>query len=133
MNRSTKTDLKDRQCVDLEELRNHDKMARQIKVLSDMLTKLLGYDFMDQSTEQMGLEEQVMALHKAVFQNHEDKQSVIKPGSLEEIGCMIDEIEEGVADMAARRIVENNLEKKVIDLMEKRQRQYMNDLKLLGS
>ena len=35
-----------------------------------------------------------------------------------------------MADLAARRAVENKLEQKVIDLMEKRQQQYMNDMKL---
>ncbi len=130
MNHSTKADLKDRQCMDLEEFRNRDNLARRIRILSDMLTKLLGRDFMDQSMEQMGLEEKVLALHKVVFQNHEDKQSVVIPESMEEVGYMINEIEEGIADIAARRMIENNLEKKVIDLMEKRQHQYMNDLKL---
>jgi hypothetical protein len=56
--------------------------------------------------------------------------AVERPDNVEEIGRMIREIEEGLADMAARRMVENNLEKKVIDLMEKRQHQYMNELKL---
>ena len=130
MSHSTKTEWKDRQCMDLEEFRNRDSLARQIKVLSDMLTKLLGRDSIDQSMEQMGLEEKVMALHKLVFQNDKEKQSVGKPDNVEEINHMVDEIEEGLANMAARRTVENNLEKKVIDLMEKRQHQYMNELKL---
>jgi hypothetical protein len=74
LNHSTKTEWKDRQCMDLEEFRNRDSLARQVRVLSDMLTKLLDRDSMDQSMEQMGLEEKVMALHKLVFQDDWRKQ-----------------------------------------------------------
>ena len=48
----------------------------------------------------------MLALHKIVFRNHKDKHSAVKPDSLEKVGQMISEIEEGVADMAARRIIE---------------------------
>lgn len=130
MNHSTKTEMKDRQCMDLEEFRSRDSLARQVKALSDMLTKFLGREFIDQSMEHMGLEEKVMALHKLIFKNDKEKQSLVKPHNAEEIGRMISEIEEGMADLAARRAVENKLEQKVIDLMEKRQQQYMNDMKL---
>lgn len=130
MSHSTKTEWKDRQCMDVEEFRNRDSLARQVRVLSDMLAKLLDRDSMDQSMEQMGLEEKVTALHKLVFQDDCRKQCIERPDNVEEIGRMVREIEEGLANMAARRMVENNLEKKVIDLMEKRQHQYMNELRL---
>ena len=56
MNHSTKANLKDRQCMDLDEFRYRDSLGRQVKVLSDMLAKLLGRDLVDQSIDQMGLE-----------------------------------------------------------------------------
>ncbi|HHY82230.1 MAG TPA: ATP-dependent protease, Lon family [Clostridiales bacterium] len=95
-----------------------------------MLGRILGRDTIEQSMEEMGLEERVLTLHRLVFKNDQGKQAASKPSDTAQISLMVREIEEGVAEMMARRAVENNLEKQVIDLMEKRQQQYLNELKL---
>ena len=210
MNGSTETDLHKDNCVGMEEYRDRDRLARQVKVLSDMLVRIMGRDSVDESMEQMGLEEKVLALHRLVFQNKSQKirgsskpekvrkqtdirdpaaargaegnspdesgpgeksgpasessewstgegsgpedateqlDAVKQPDATKQLGAanpadapvpmdasrirgMVEEIEEGLAEMVARRTVENTLEKQAVDIMEKRHRQYMDEIKL---
>jgi ATP-dependent Lon protease len=127
LNHSRETDLEAGNCIAMEGFRDRDGLTRQVKVLSDMLVKLMGCDPMEESMEQMGLEEKVLALHKLVFK---DEKEIRKPVDTDHIISIVEEIEEGMADMLAKRAVENNLEMKVVDIMEKRQRQYMDEIKL---
>jgi len=112
------------------EFQGSNNLAGQVKVLSDMLGRILGQDTIDQSMKDMGLEDKVLTLHNLVFKDNKERKAAARPSDSAQISRMVQEIEEGVAEMMARRAVEYNVEKQVIDLMEKRQQQYMNELKL---
>lgn len=116
------------------EVQPREPITRQIQVLYDLLGKILGEESLNRSIEGLALEEmvvsnadqeKVLALHRLVFQDQEAR--LPKP---EQIRPMLAEIEEGMADLLARRTVEHRLEQLVAEKMEKQQRQYMDELKL---
>lgn len=125
MNRSTERDIELNNCINMDGLRDRDQLSRQVKVLYDMLGKVMGQDLIDKSVEGMGPEDKVLALYKLVYK---DKSiNTLDPSHISE---MISEIEDGIADILARRTVEHRLELQVADKMEKRQRQYMDEIKV---
>lgn len=116
------------------EAQQGEQIIRQIQVLYDLLGKILGEESLNRSIEGLALEEaaasgavreRVMALHKLVFVDQEAELP-----KLGQIRPMLAEIEDGMAELLARRTVEHRLEQLVAEKMEKQQRQYMDELKL---
>jgi ATP-dependent Lon protease len=72
------------------------------------------------------LPERVLALQKLVFED----PTVSKVPSLDEIPAILEEIEDELADIMARRAVEDKLEKKIAERMEERHREYVHEIKM---
>jgi len=128
LNQSSCTE-KNNNCPIGPEAVNEADLLRQIKVLQDMLGRILGLEAdgkapESQPAEETGLHEQVAALYKLTFD--ED----IALSDTAQLGEVVKKIEDGIADIAARKTVERRLEKQVLEKLEKQQRQYMDELKL---
>ncbi len=72
------------------------------------------------------LPERVLALQKLVFED----PTVNKVPALDEIPAVLEEIEDELADLMARRAVEDKLEKKIAEKMEERHREYVQEIKM---
>ncbi len=72
------------------------------------------------------LPERVLALQKLVFED----PTVSKLPAIDEIPAILEEIEDELADLMARRAVEDKLEKKIADRMEERHREYVQEIKM---
>jgi len=113
---------------------DQEQTDRQIKALYDMLGRILGQEHLDKAVEGLKLkqmmaspviEEKVLALHKLVFKDNKPQLA-----EHDEIRTMLKEIEDGMAELVARRTVEYRLEQQVAEKLEKRQQQYMDEIKL---
>jgi ATP-dependent Lon protease len=125
------------QAGEVLELESHlEKMqlTKKIQALYDFLGKIMGKEIMDQSIKSMNLkskaesssmEERVTVLRKLVFKDQE-----MQPAEPQMITNVLEEIEEGIADILARKTVEHRLQHMVAERLEKRQRQYMDEIKL---
>lgn len=72
------------------------------------------------------LPERVLALQKLVFED----PTVNKLPAIDEIPAILEEIEDELADLMARRAVEDKLEKKIAERMEERHREYVQEIKM---
>jgi ATP-dependent Lon protease len=72
------------------------------------------------------LPERVLALQKLVFED----PTVNKLPTIDEIPAILEEIEDELADLMARRAVEDKLEKKIAERMEERHREYVQEIKM---
>jgi len=72
------------------------------------------------------LPERVLALQKLVFED----PTVNKLPAFDEIPAILEEIEDELADLMARRAVEDKLEKKIAERMEERHREYVHEIKM---
>ncbi len=72
------------------------------------------------------LPERVLALQKLVFED----PTVSKIPAAAEIPAILEEIEDELADLMARRAVEDKLEKKIAEKMEDRHREYVREIKM---
>lgn len=111
-----------------------DYLEHRIHVLYDILGKIIGLDRMEKDIEKMDLREavqsqdpskQVYALQRLVFRTKE-----WEPPQSQHIPGILLDIEEGMADMLARVTIESRLEQQVARNLEKRQKDYMEEMKL---
>ncbi|MBP2656276.1 MAG: lon [Firmicutes bacterium] len=72
------------------------------------------------------LPERVLALQKLVFED----PTVKKLPSYDEIPGILDEVEEEIADILARRAVEEKIEKKIAEKMDERHQEYVREIKM---
>lgn len=72
------------------------------------------------------LPERVLALQKLVFED----PTVDKCPTMEEIPAILTDIEEEIADLMARRVVEEKIEKKINEKMEERHQEYIKEIKM---
>lgn len=72
------------------------------------------------------LADRVLALQKLVFED----PTVNKVPALDQIPAILEEIEDELADIMARRAVEDKLEKKIAERMEERHREYVHEIKM---
>lgn len=70
--------------------------------------------------------ERVLGLQKLVFED----PTVEKLPARSEIPAILDEVEEELADMLARREVEDRIEKKIAEKMEERHQEYVREIKM---
>lgn len=70
--------------------------------------------------------ERVLALQKIVLEN----PTLDKAPPPEEIPLILEELEEEIADLMARRSVEDKIEKKIVEKMEERHQEYVKDIKM---
>ncbi|CUH95818.1 hypothetical protein P22_1898 [Propionispora sp. 2/2-37] len=72
------------------------------------------------------LSERVLALQKIVFED----PTVDKLPAIEEIPGILEDIEDELADLMARRTVEEKLERKITEKMEERHQEYVKEIKM---
>ncbi|MGB4504768.1 MAG: Lon family ATP-dependent protease [Syntrophaceticus sp.] len=72
------------------------------------------------------LGEQVLALQKLI----NGDPTLKKPPRLQEIPEILDDLEDSLAQVIARRLVEEDLERKITEKIQERQEQYLNDMKV---
>lgn len=113
---------------------DRDKLLKQTETLYAIINNVLGKDYMEgrlqkenlsKFLECSGLEEKVYALQRLVF----DDKLIFKEPCLDEIPEILDTVEEKLADIIARRYVENRIEKKVEKVLEEKQEKYMEELR----
>ncbi len=68
----------------------------------------------------------MLALQKLVFED----PTVTKIPTFDQIPDILEEIEDELADIMARRAVEDKLEKKIAEKMEDRHREYVHEIKM---
>ncbi|MDD2443423.1 MAG: Lon family ATP-dependent protease [Desulfotomaculaceae bacterium] len=115
--------------------KSYEQLKRQVAILYSLLANLHGADKLVLRAGKLGalqfmrsekLEERVLALQKLVF---EDPTYESLPAS-EDIPCILDEIEEEIADTIARRTVEDKLEKKIKEKLQQRHEDYVKEIKV---
>ncbi|KAF1085927.1 Lon protease 2 [Sporotomaculum syntrophicum] len=115
--------------------REQEQLRRQVNSLFNLLTDLYGSDKIVLRAGKLNvlqmmrsdiLPEQVLALQKIVF---EDPTIEIVP-EFEDIPGILDEIENEIADIIARRTLEDELEKKINERLQQRHEEYVSEIKM---
>lgn len=110
------------------------ELLDKVETLYVVINNVLGRDYIDGRVkkEKLGkfllcgeIEEKVFALQKLVF----DDEFVLEEPRIDEIPGILDNIEEKLADIIARRYVENRIQKKVEKVLEEKQEKYMEELR----
>ena len=112
-----------------------DELKRQVSALYGLYSGLIGAEKVVlkagkvdalhlMRSEDVG--ERVLALQKLVFED----PLADKIPSHQEIPEVLNEIEDALADMMARRSVEDKIEKKIADKMEARHQEYVKEIKM---
>ncbi len=118
-----------------EKLSEREQLKRQVTTLYNMLSNIYGSDkvvLKAGKLEALNLmrsemfEERVLALQKIVFED----PTIDKIPTEEEIPKIINDIEEEIADIIARRSVEDRLEKKIAERMQQRHEDYVKEIKM---
>ena len=117
-----------------EKLTEEEQLRRQVSALFGLLSNIYGSDKLVLKAGKLEalnamrsgiLEEQVLALQKLVY---EDPTIDTLPKT-EDIPGIIEEVEDEIADVIARRSVEDKLEKKIAERMQQRHEEYVRDIK----
>ncbi len=116
-------------------LSDAEQLRRRVDALYDILAHIHGpeklvlragkLDVLDEMHSD-DLARRVLALRRLVF---EDPTVGIPPRPAE-IPLILEEVEDEIADLVARRSVEDKLEKKIAERMQKRHEEYVRDIKL---
>jgi ATP-dependent Lon protease len=114
---------------------DQEKLARQTAALYGLLSDVYGPDKLILKASKLGalnlmrsesLDERVLALQRLVYED--PTISHIPSGS--EIPAILNEIEDKVADIIARKTVENDIEEKISRQLQERQEEYVKELRL---
>ncbi len=128
INRSEKPDL-------AEKFNETEQTKRQVAAIFGLLTNLFGTDKIVLKASKLealnlmrseALGERVLALERIVFED----PTIDKVPVMEEIPDIIDKIEEELADVIARKSVEDKLEKKIAERMQQRHEDYVKEIKM---
>lgn len=115
--------------------REQEQLRRQVNSLFNLLTELYGSDKIVLRAGKLNvlqmmrsefLPERVLALQKLVF---EDPTFETVP-ELDDIPNILDEIENEIADIIARRTLEDELEKKINERLQQRHEEYVREIKM---
>jgi len=119
----------------IEKFSETEHLKRQVNALYSLLTNIYGSDkvvLKAGKLEALNLmrsdifEERVLALQKIVFED----PTIDKLPSAQEIPKIIEEVEDEIADIIARRSVEDRLEKKIAEKMQQRHEDYVKEIKM---
>jgi ATP-dependent Lon protease len=112
-----------------------ENLKRQVNALYNLLANIYGSDkivLKAGKLEALNLmrsdvfEERVLALQRIVFED----PTIEKPSATEDIPKIIDDVEDEIADIIARRSVEDKLEKKIAERMQQRHEDYVKEIKI---
>lgn len=111
-----------------------DQIERQVTVLFSVLSTVIGAEQVILRAGKLGalelirserLEDRVLALQKLVFQDPTHD----RVPEMSEVPALLAEMEEELADMMARKTVEDKIEKKVLERMEERHQEYVSEIR----
>ncbi|MBQ5637363.1 MAG: AAA family ATPase, partial [Selenomonadales bacterium] len=111
-----------------------DQLERQVAVLFNVLSTVVGAEQVILRAGKLGclelirserLEDRILALQKLVFQDPTHDR-IPDPA---DIPALLADIEEELADMMARKTVEDKIEKKVVERMEERHQEYVSEIR----
>lgn len=117
-----------------ERLGEEEQLNRQVGALFGLLSHLYGADKLILRAGKLQalagikstvLEERVLALQKIVYED----PTLETPPSRDEIPAVLDDIEEEIADIIARRTVEDKLEKKIAERMQQKHEEYVREIR----
>lgn len=118
-----------------ERMSPRGQLLRQVSALFGVLASVYGPDQVVLKAGKLGamqgmrskrLEERVLALQRIVY---EDPTLDTLPDA-EEVPDILDHIEEEIADLLARRSVEEKLERKIAERMQERHEDYVREIKM---
>lgn len=112
-----------------------EQLKRQISALYDMYSGVIGSDKVVlkavkldaislMNSDKIG--DRVLALQKLAFED----PTIEKVPTLQEIPQILGEVEEEIADLMARRTLEDRLDKKINEKMEERHQEYVREIKM---
>ncbi|CCO08351.1 Lon family ATP-dependent protease [Desulforamulus hydrothermalis] len=118
-----------------DQFSRQDRLQRQVTALYGLLSNIYGADKLVLRAGKLDalqlmrsdkLEERVLALQKLVFEDptYEDLPS------LDEIPAILETLQDELADVLARRTVEEELEKKIGEKMHQRHEDYLREIKM---
>ncbi|GAB6159106.1 Lon family ATP-dependent protease [Desulfotomaculum varum] len=118
-----------------DQFTQQDRLQRQVTALYGLLSNIYGSDKLVLRAGKLDalqlmrsdkLEERVLALQKLVFEDptYEDLPS------LDEIPAILETLQDELADVLARRTVEEELEKKIGEKMHQRHEDYLREIKM---
>ena len=119
----------------IQAIKEDDALSRQVAAIYGLLAAILGSDKLVlragklDALEQMRSEdvkERILALEKLVYEN----PTLEKLPEDAEIPRVLEELEEEIADIMARRTVEEKIEKKISDKMDERHQEYVKEIKM---
>ncbi|MBR0324986.1 MAG: sigma 54-interacting transcriptional regulator, partial [Selenomonadales bacterium] len=111
-----------------------DQLERQVAVLFNVLSTVVGAEQVILRAGKLGclelirserLEDRILALQKLVFQDPTHDRIPEHA----DIPALLADIEEELADMMARKTVEDKIEKKVVERMEERHQEYVSEIR----
>lgn len=117
-----------------EKLENEEAYRRQVAALFGILSSLYGPDKLILRAGKLDaltlmrsshIEDRVLALQRIVFKN----PTLAEKPTRKEIPTILNEIEEAIADILARKTVEEQLEKRVNERMQERQEEYIREIR----
>ncbi|MFZ3172568.1 MAG: Lon family ATP-dependent protease [Carboxydocellales bacterium] len=117
-----------------EDTATADQLKRQVHALFTLLSNLYGSDRLVMKAGKLDalnfmrselLEERVVALQRIAFED----PTIDKIPELEAIPQILDEVNEEIADLIARRTVEDKLERKVAEKMQERHDEYVREIR----
>lgn len=120
---------------EIEAIKEDDQLSRQVAAIYGLLAAILGSDKLVlragklDALEQMrseNIKERILALEKLVYEN----PTLDKLPEDEEIPKILEGLEEEIADIMARRTVEEKIEKKISDKMDERHQEYVKEIKM---
>ncbi len=111
-----------------------DQFKRQVAALYGLYTGVMGAEKVVLKAGKLGalelmrsarLEERVLALQKLVFED----PTIEQLPAMKDIPAILSEIEDELADLCARRTVEDRIEKKIAEKMEERHQEYVQEIR----
>jgi len=112
-----------------------DQLHRQVTAIYNLLANIYGTDKLVLKAGKLEaldgikstvIEDRVLALQKVVFED----PTIEKKPSIEEIPDILNEIEDELADLLARKTVEDRLERKISDRMQSRHEDYVKEIRM---
>lgn len=118
-----------------DQFSQEDQLQRQVTALYTLLANLYGSDKLVMKAGKLDalklmrskvLTERVLALQRLVYED----PTLDKVPQETEIPSVLDDIEEEIADLIARKTVEDKIEKKIAERMQTRHEEYVKEIKL---
>ncbi len=116
-------------------LTGRESLRRKVGALFGVLTSLYGADRLKKRAEKLGaaawmrsrqVGRRVLALQRLVY---DDASVDVVPRDVE-VPAILDDLQEKLADLIARKTVEDELERRVLDRMQERQDEYLHQIRL---